>query len=257
LDGHDRWFLLVGRGASAYQMGRYEDALGYLRGALKLVGDDPRGRGTVLGEIGAVHVIRQEADDAMLVFTEALELARRTSWNAYVPYPEAMLSLVELGHGDVETARERLEHAFALGCQIRDCCWEGISAAGLALVEEASGNVRGALDRFEDATRRSVREPDAWLWGHAFALDLKCAFGIRNGLEQTRAWVADLEALASRTMMREFLARAYLYRHDLHDADALTSAEMVAADVDNPALHRWVVERSTRLSAAPSSRSDR
>jgi DNA-binding SARP family transcriptional activator len=236
LDGHDRWFVHVGRGASAYQMGRYGEALGYLREALELVENDPRGRGTVLGEIGAVHVIRQEADDAVRVFSEALELARGTSWNVFVPYPEAMLALVELGRGDVETARERLEHAFALGCQIRDCCWEGISAAGLALVEEAKGNVPGAFDRFEDATRRSVREPDAWLWGHAFALDLKCAFGIRNGLEQSRAWVADLEALASRAMMREFLARAYRYRFDLGEPDALAAAEMVAADVDNAAL---------------------
>jgi hypothetical protein len=64
----------------------------------------------------------------------------------------------------------------------------------------------------------------------------------RNGLQETRAWVADLEALASRTMMRELLARACRYRFDLGEPDALAAAEMVAADVDNPALHRWIAE---------------
>jgi hypothetical protein len=144
-------------------------------------------------------------------------------------------------------ARERLEHAFALGCQIRDCCWEGIAAAGLALLDEAEGDEAGALERFEDAVPRSVREPDAWLWRDAFVLDLACALSVRHGIEQTRAWIADLEALASRTMMREFLTRAYLHAHDLGDRDALRAAELIAAHVDNQALHERV--RNARTAA--------
>jgi hypothetical protein len=53
----------------------------------------------------------------------------------------------------------------------------------------------------------------------------------------------DLEALASRTMMREFLARAYLHRFELGESDALEAAEMVAADLDNPALERMLALR--------------
>lgn len=245
--GHDDWFVLLGRGSCAYQVGRYAEAFAHLHEALERVGDDPRKQAWVLGEIGTVHAVRHESDAAAEALRRSLELARQTAWNAFVPYPEAVLAIVEIARGDVATTQERLEHAFALGCQIRDCCWEGISAAGLALVEEAKGNVPGALDRFEDATRRSVREPDAWLYGHAFALDLKCAFGVRNGIEDTKRWVADLEALASRTMMHEFLARAYLYRFDLGDSDALAAAAMVATDVDNPVLHRWVAGRSAQV----------
>jgi DNA-binding SARP family transcriptional activator len=245
--GHDRWFVEVGRGAIAYQTGRYADAFDHLRRSLAAVGEEPRARAAVLDELGMVHVLRGELADAGRAFSEALELSLRTAWNANVPFPEAMLAILELARGETSTARERLEHAFALGCQIRDCCWEGISAAGLALLEEAEGDVRAAGERFEDATRRSVREPDAWLFGHAYALDLRCAFGVRHGIEGTERWVADLEALASRTMMRDLLARAYLYRHDLGDADALASAELVAADVDNPGLHARVAERRTSI----------
>jgi len=197
----------------------------------------------VLGELGAVHVIRNEHADAVGALSDSLELARQSAWTAFVPYPEALLAIVELQRGEIETAQERLEHAFALGCQIRDCCWEGISAAGLALLDEAHGDLASATERFEDATRRSVREPDAWLWGHAFALDLKCAFGLRQGVQLARTWIEDLEALASRTMMREFLARAFLYRSALGDADAFEAARIVAADVDNPALARAIADR--------------
>jgi tetratricopeptide (TPR) repeat protein len=248
--GHHRWFVLVGRAACTWQTGRYPEGLAMLEEALGLVEGDERARAWVLGEIGTVHAILED-DLAQPTLREALDLARRTAWTAYLPFPEALLAIVELGRGEVTAAAELLEHAFALGCQIRDCCWEGISAAGLGLVEETRGNVKAAIDRLEDATRRSVREPDAWLWGHAFALDLKCAFGVRHRIAAASSWVAHLEALASRTMMREFLSRAYLYRAELGDGAALDVARMVAAEVDNPALHRRIidaagVERSRR-----------
>jgi len=158
-----------------------------------------------------------------------------------------MLAIIELRAGETTRARERLEHAFALGCQIRDCCWEGIAQAGLALLDEAGGDVEGASTRFEDASHRGAREPDAWLWGHALTVDLQCAFGVRTGHPRASAWVADLESLASRTMMREFLARAYLYRAALGDADALEAARIVAADVDNPVLDRMIAERASAI----------
>jgi len=39
-------------------------------------------------------------------------------------------------------------------------------------------------------------------------------------------------------MMREFLARAYLHPFALGEASSLEAAEMVATELDNPALHR-------------------
>jgi tetratricopeptide (TPR) repeat protein len=242
--GHDAWYLSLGRGACAYQVGRYGEGIAHLRVALDALGEGAtRERAAVLGELGAVHAICNQTDEAVSALGRSLELAEQVAWTPYVPFPEALLGIVELRRGEVDSARERLEHAFALGCQIRDCCWEGMSAAGLALLDEAHGDVDRALERFEDASRRSAREPDAWLWGHAFIVDLKCQFGLRHGIDRTRAWVADLESLASRTMMREFLARAYLYRSALGDEDAFDAARIVAADVDNPVLADAIANR--------------
>jgi DNA-binding SARP family transcriptional activator len=223
-------------GAIACQQGRYAIALTSFARALDAL-DDPRLEVLALGETGLVHVMLGDHASARRALEPAIERSRSLAWNAYLPYPEALLGIVDLVEGDRDGARERLEHAFALGCQIRDCCWEGIAAAGLALLDEAEGDVDQARERFDDAVRRSVREPDAWLWGHGFVLDLACSFAVRHGIEHGRPWIADLEALASRTMMRDLLARAYLHRAGLGDPEALHAAELVAADVDNPALH--------------------
>jgi hypothetical protein len=50
--------------------------------------------------------------------------------------------------------------------------------------------------------------------------------------------VKQLQMLAERTGMREFVARAHLYRHALGQSDALDAAHSAALAVDNPALRR-------------------
>jgi hypothetical protein len=82
----------------------------------------------------------------------------------------------------------------------------------------------------------------AWLWEPSFVLDQACALAIRAGRSEAGPWL--LEPLAGRTMTREFLARAYGHRAELGDGRALRSAEIVARDVDNPALHAWLRARA-------------
>lgn len=254
----DHPFLRLGRGACAYQVGRYGEALGLLGDAARDAEGlgDRRTRALCLGEIGMIHVIREEVAEARAALESAMAEARALAWNAFLPYPEALLGILDVSAGDQDAAADRLEHAFALGCQLRDCCWEGIAAAGLALLDDARGNVSAARDRFDDAIRRSFRESDAWLWAHAFVLDQACAFAVRHGLVQAATWVSDLEVLAARTMMSDFLARAYLYRWQLGDAGVVGAAELIAADVDDPALHRRIAAaaggtpRPTRRSLA-------
>jgi DNA-binding SARP family transcriptional activator len=232
-------------GTVAYQMGRYGEAVGLLTRALKDVADSGDRRASALGEaeVGVVHLMRHESEPARASLSRSLETARSLAWNAFLPYPEAMLGILDVQEMKLDGAQERLEHAFALGCQLRDCCWEGVAEAGLGLLDEARGDLVAARMHLEDARRRSVREPDAWLWGHAFILDLACAFAVRHELESARMWVTDLESLSARGMMREFLARAYLYRADLGDGQALSNAELVAAQVDNPVLQVRIAQR--------------
>ena len=57
------------------------------------------------------------------------------------------------------------------------------------------------------------------------------------------AWVTDLESLSSRTMMRDFPARAYVHRAGLGVAGALEAARIVSAE-STTRLDRAIAERA-------------
>ena len=59
----------------------------------------------------------------------------------------------------------------------------------------------------------------------------------RHEHPETRGWVASLTDLASRTGMRELTVRAPHLAAALGDPGAAAAARLLAADVDNPALH--------------------
>ncbi|HVL53133.1 MAG TPA: hypothetical protein VM344_02625, partial [Vitreimonas sp.] len=115
-------------------------------------------------------------------------------------------------------------------------CWEGMAARGIGLVAEQRGDGETAIRWIAEARTRCVRLPDAWLWVEAHCLDALAGLGIKHGHPEARAWIADLEALAARTGMRELVARAYLHRAKLGDPDAAAAAVVLVAEIDNPAL---------------------
>ena len=65
--------------------------------------------------------------------------------------------------GDLDRADEAFEHAFALGCQVNDACWEAYGMRGLGLLRAARGDLGGAALLLEDAVTRSARQRDTHL----------------------------------------------------------------------------------------------
>ncbi len=63
-------------------------------------------------------------------------------------------------------------------------------------------------------------------------------------MDAVSGWVNDLESLAGRTGMREFVARAYVHRAGLGAEGALETARLLAAEIDNPALHQLLTPAS-------------
>ena len=148
--------------------------------------------------------------------TRSLEIARR-SWPAYLPWPASLLAEVDLEEGDLDQASEGFQHAFELGCQFGDPCWEAMAARGIGRVEAAHEERRrgdrlaGGCDRSCGATprtptcgRRDTRSTPCAPWPSSMEP------GMRRGGSPT--W-----SLAARTGMRELLARAYLHRCRLGD----------------------------------------
>jgi hypothetical protein len=137
--------------------------------------------------------------------------------------------------GRVDEAATAFEHAYALALQLGDPCWEGLAARGIGLVAEHRGDTATAMRWVVDARLRCVRLPDGWLWVEGYCLDALCGLATRHAPPQAGVWIAELEALATRTGMRELIARAYLHRGRNGDKDATDAARVLAAEVDNPA----------------------
>ena len=120
--------------------------------------------------------------------------------------------------GDVSAAAERFEHAFALGCQLGDPCWEGIAGRGLGRVAVARGETQRAVEILVDSIARCVRLPDAYLWGKGYALDVLCGVAAAHAMPQASAWIDELQNLSARCGMRELSVRSYLHRAALGDS---------------------------------------
>lgn len=186
--------------------------------------------------LGRLHLLRGELAAAREALDGALERANAERWTSFIPFPESLRAEVDLIAGDDAAAGERFEHAFALGCQLGDPCWESIAARGLGLVAAAHGDITHALELLDDAPRRCRRLPDSYLWVEAYAMEALCAVGVEHGAEAVGRWIDDLEAMASRNGMRELVVRAAVHRAHLGEAGAAEAARVLAAGIDNPAL---------------------
>jgi hypothetical protein len=78
------------------------------------------------------------------------------------------------------------------------------------------------------------------VWVEAYGLEALCAFGVAQAAASTGRWIDELETMASRTGMRELLARATMHRARLGEPGAHDAARSYAAGVDNPALAELV-----------------
>jgi DNA-binding SARP family transcriptional activator len=231
------WVDLI-RGACRHDVGDYAAAAELLPSAVarssRLASGQPLAQALTL--LGRFHLLRGEFDDALEVLDRALREIEARGMTAFVPWPESFRGELDLVLGDVASAEARFEHAFALGCQVGDPCWESISLRGLGLVAAARGDLTRALELLVDAPKLCRRLPDTYLWIEAYALDALCAVALEHRAAATQQWIDELEAIAARRGIRELLLRAIVYRARLGEPGAFAAACSLAAQIDNPAL---------------------
>jgi tetratricopeptide (TPR) repeat protein len=231
------WAFAV-QGVASTDVGRYDEALSAFREARRLAEAEPLSQvnAWVWTFTGRLHLLRRDLEQARECLTKGLESARAQRWTAFVPLPEALLADVDLEEGRVEAAAAAYEHAHALALQLGDPCWEGLAARGLGLVAARRGHAATALHWIAEARHRCVRLPDAYLWVEGYCLDALCVLALDHQPAEAPQWIHDMEALATRTGMRELVARAYAHRGKLGDNAATDAARVLAAEVDNPVL---------------------
>jgi DNA-binding SARP family transcriptional activator len=236
-------------GAVASDRGRTEEAIELLLRSVEEAAPLEKHRLTGWGYtfLGRTHLLREELAEARAALGRALEAVRAGGWMTFIAFPQALLGEVDLADGRVAEASDAFEAAFALGCQIGDPCWEGMGARGIGLVKIANGHVAEGIRWLDDARKRCVRVPDAYLWVHGHCLDALCEQAIAHGVTGADRWVSDLEAASARTGMNELLVRAQLHRAALGKAGARDSAAVFAERIDNPAVLRRIAETAPLL----------
>ncbi|WP_132213888.1 BTAD domain-containing putative transcriptional regulator [Kribbella steppae] len=228
------------QGVALTDVGRHADALYELGEALRVAqaADVGSVETWALTFIGRIRLLRRELVLARKALEAALARARQLRWTAFIPLPESLLADVDLAEGYIDAAASAYDHAYALSLQLGDPCWEGLAARGKGLVANRRGDTESAMRWVTEARMRCIRLPDAWLWVEGYCLDALCELAIERHRGDATQWAADLEVLATRTGMRELVARAYLHRSRSGDRAAAEAAAVLAAEVDNPAVLR-------------------
>ena len=249
------WVDLI-RGACRHDTGDYAAAGELLRSAVERARELPSGQplAQALTMLGRYHLLRGEIEDALHLLDQALGEVEARGMTAFVPWPESFRGELDLVLGDLDRAEARFEHAFALGCQVGDACWESIALRGLGLVAAARGDVPRALDLLVDAPKLCRRLPDTYLWIEAYGLDALCAVAVEHRADAAVPWIDELEAMAARRSIRELLLRATMYRARLGEPGALDAARSLATQIDNPALGELLGSRSSAPSPADATR---
>ncbi len=186
--------------------------------------------------LGRLELLRGDLDEAERHLRDSLAVTESDHWVSFRPWPQALLGQVFLAAGDLSGSARCLEQSYARACQIGDPCWEGISARGLALVAEASGDGDDAIARLIDARARSTRLADPYVWLDVHILDALCELGVRHGDPRAAAWVEEMHDRSSRTGMRELTVRAMLHGADLGDRGDAEMATILAEEIENPLL---------------------
>jgi DNA-binding SARP family transcriptional activator len=203
--------------------------------AARQVGE-PRREAFALSMRGRIDLLRGDLSEATVRLTAASELGERDHWLSFLPWPQAMLGQAWLSLGDLDAASRTLEQSFARACQIGDPCWEGISARGLALLAEASGDVDQAFAVLLDARARTNRLADPYVWLDVHILDALCEIGRRHEHPQAVTWAGEMLDRASRTGMRELTVRAMMHEAACGVPGDAEVAALLSGDIDNPML---------------------
>ncbi|HET6691138.1 MAG TPA: hypothetical protein VFG74_09750, partial [Miltoncostaeaceae bacterium] len=186
--------------------------------------------------IGRLHLLRGDDGAAVAALGRALDMVDGDRWVAFRPWPETLLAELELRAGDVDGAADRLEHAWALACQVEDPCWEGFAARAIGLLEERRGRSAEARRWLAEAATRCTRVPDRYVWAHGHVLDARAAMAVRTGDPEATAIADELLDLAARCGMRELVVRAQLHLAALGVEGMHESAVLLAREIDNPVL---------------------
>lgn len=237
--GPERAKVLGVRGMALSDRAHYEAAIDLLTQSVAVaeIAADRRQQAWSLAILGRSLLLCGQLQEAGAALDHSLELIAAEGWRALQPLPEALRAEVALREGARTEALGLAQHAFALGCELGDPCWEGFGARVTGLIHRSLGQHALALEGLRDAVARAGRVADAYAWVKAYCLDALADHAIGEcAPSDVEPVVAELEMIAARGDMRELLVRAAVHRARLGDGAALDAVRPLAEAIANPAL---------------------
>jgi tetratricopeptide (TPR) repeat protein len=197
------------RGARYADAGAHDLAVEALQRSIELAAETEQTKQEAWSTamLGRTHLLRNELEAGDAALERAIELTAAERWTTFAAFPEALRAEVWVRRCDLDRAAEAFEHAFALGCQVDDACWEAYGVRGLGLLNAASGDLAGAIRTMGDALTRCARQRDTHLWLRAYVLDALCAVAVMAEHPTAARWVTDLASISGRSGMRELSVR--------------------------------------------------
>jgi DNA-binding SARP family transcriptional activator len=209
-DPDERVELAAIRGVSLLDQGDTAGAIALFRAGL--AADPDRAHPflpIMLTHTGRAHLLAGDLQAARTQLEDGLQIARARAWAGVTAAPLALLGHVAVAEGNLDAARELLEQAFALACQVADPCWETWAVHGLGLHAAAAGDEASALSHLADAITRSRPQRGGHLWSHVWALTQAVPLARRAADPQAEPWYDEALTTAQRSGMRS-LARDLL-----------------------------------------------
>jgi DNA-binding SARP family transcriptional activator len=190
--------------------------------------------------LARLRLMLGELDQAATLADDSFRRCKKERWVAFVPFPEIIRAEVDRLRGHREQAAERFDHAFALGCQLSDPCWEGLAGRGIGLLTADQGQHNEAARWLDEAQMRCARWPDGWEWANAFVLEARVGVAVEAEDPAARELTLKLERLASRGGMRELVARALLHRVQLGEPDLAPALHLIRRESVSPMLKQAI-----------------
>lgn len=243
-NGAVRCMALWLRGKCAMETGSYAASLEDLRAAAELVGelDDAMRQCYCLASLGRTLLMMESFEEARPVLEESLAIGKSEGFAWFSPVPQAFLAELETAVGNLSAARDLLDDALATAQAVGDLSMECQVLRAKGMLEARSGSSDAAIGVLKETRTRLMTSPD-WEWVLAYTLDGLAAVATQERHPMARQWIDELEVIAGRAGMQELLVRAYIYKARLGDGKAWDVATVLAAEVDNPSLHRLIANR--------------
>ncbi len=237
--------VLAVQGMNEADLGRHTVAADLLRESVRCAAAAGSGRQQAwsLGVLARSLLLSGDVAAARRAAEDSIVLTQQERWQAFLPWPQVLRSQLSAEAGDWAGARDDAESAFALACELRDPCWEGMAGRALALVAAHTGDRGAARTWTAEARDRCDRVSDRYVWvsGYIGLADVELA----DAAGGTRAAAAArLRRDAARSDLPEFLAWALVHQAELGDRSLVPHAVRSAVGIDSAALRDRVAALS-------------